>query len=54
MGEHVPVPQAWQFGQLAVAQQTMSTQLPIVHWVPLVHAWPFAFFGSQVPFAPVQ
>jgi hypothetical protein len=35
--------QAWQAGQLALPQQVPSTQLPLMHWVPVVQATPFAF-----------
>jgi hypothetical protein len=44
-GAHAPVPetlQAWQAGQLALPQQTPSTQLPLMHWPPDAHASPFA------------
>jgi hypothetical protein len=58
MGEQLPalcpMLQAWHEGQLAVAQQTLSTQLPSVHWSPFVQAWPFAFFCWQEPPGPVQ
>jgi hypothetical protein len=32
--------QAWQVPQLAVEQQTPSTQLPLSHSVPAAHSWP--------------
>jgi hypothetical protein len=49
-----PVPdtlQAWQAGQLGVPQQTPSTQLPLMHWVPAVHASPLAL-SAQLREAP--
>jgi hypothetical protein len=42
----LPMPftlQAWQAGQLALPQQTPSTQLPLMHWLAAVQATPFAF-----------
>jgi hypothetical protein len=37
----------WQVPQLVLPlgrpQQTLSTQLPLMHWFPAVQAWPFAF-----------
>lgn len=41
LGEHIPVApilQAWQVGQLDVAQQTPFTQFPNAHSVPAAHA----------------
>jgi hypothetical protein len=35
--------QAWQAGQLVLPQQTLSTQLPLMHWFPAVQVAPFAF-----------
>jgi hypothetical protein len=49
-GEQVPLPErlhAWQSGHIAVAQQTPSTQLPLIHWPALVHAWPSGFLGKH-------
>ena len=46
MAAHLPVPsmlQAWQAGQLESPQQTPSTQLPVAHWLPPVHATPLGF-----------
>jgi hypothetical protein len=44
-GEHAPLPDrlhAWQAGQLALPQQTPSTQLPLMHWPPVEQARPLA------------
>jgi hypothetical protein len=46
--------QAWHEGQLAVPQQTPSTQLPLAHWSAAAQVSPAAFFGWQLPAAPVQ
>jgi hypothetical protein len=49
-GAHVPLPlmlQAWQAGQSDEPQHTPSTQLPLMHWLPAVHARPF-FFSAQL------
>ena len=46
MGAQVPLPfrlHAWQAGQLELPQQTPSTQLPVLHWLPAVQATPLAF-----------
>ena len=48
----VPKPfrlQAWQVEQLPVLQQTPSTQLPLVHWLPLPQATPSPLFSTQLP-----
>jgi hypothetical protein len=54
--EHAPVPerlQAVHAGQVAVPQQTPSTQLPLMHWPPVVQASPFGlsaqFFAPAAP-----
>lgn len=50
--EQVPLPfrlQAWQVPQLAVVQQTPSTQLAAVHSWPVAQTAPFAFLAVQVP-----
>jgi hypothetical protein len=46
---------AWQGAQLAEPQHTPSTQLPLMHWPPVVQASPF-FFRAQLlaPAAPWQ
>jgi hypothetical protein len=49
-----PAPQTWQVGQLATPQQTLSTQLPVPHWLLAVQLWPELFLGRQAPFVPVQ
>jgi len=58
MGEQTPaLPltlQALQDGQLAEPQQTVSTQLLVMHWFPLAQPCPFAFFWRQLPPAPAQ
>jgi hypothetical protein len=49
--------QAWQVAQAFVLQQTPSTQLLLVHWLPALHVPPSAFFAWQLPGAgtfPVQ
>ena len=54
-GAHAPVPvtlHAWQAGQLGLPQQTPSTQLPLMHWLPDAQARPLAF-SAQFP-APWQ
>jgi hypothetical protein len=46
LGAQLPAPfrlHAWHAGQLELPQQTPSTQLPLMHWVPPVQAIPFAF-----------
>ena len=57
-GVHVPTAerlQAWQAGQLAEPQQTPSTQLPLMHWPPVVQARPFVLRAQLlVPAAPWQ
>jgi len=46
--------QAWQSGQLALPQQTPSTQLPLLHsWLER-QATPVDFTGRQLPLVPVQ
>jgi hypothetical protein len=39
---------AWQFGQLAVPQQTPSVQWPLMHWLDEVHETPLAL-SAQFP-----
>jgi hypothetical protein len=57
-GAHAPVPEtlhAWQAGQLELPQQTPSTQLPLMHSLPVVpvaHARPLAL-SAQLRVAPV-
>jgi hypothetical protein len=46
--------QAWQVGQLAVPQQTPSTQFPLPHSWLEKQATPVAFTGRQAPPVPVQ
>ena len=46
--------QAWQAGQLALPQQAPSTQLPLMHWLPPVHAAPFAFNAQLLVAVPWQ
>jgi hypothetical protein len=49
-GEQVPLPerlQAWQGAQLTEPQQTPSTQLPLMHWPPVVQERPF-FLSAQL------
>jgi hypothetical protein len=57
-GAHVPaLPetlQAWHEPQAALPQQTPSTQWPVRHWLPAVHAPPAAPIGAHVPPGPVQ
>jgi hypothetical protein len=52
-GEQVPaLPgrlQAWHWSPQPELQQTPSTQLPLVHWVPAVQLMPSDFLGWQVP-----
>ncbi len=46
IGAQVPLPlmlHAWQAPQLELPQQTPSTQLPVLHWLPAVQATPLAF-----------
>jgi hypothetical protein len=53
-GAHAPVPetlQAWHAGQLGLPQQTPSTQLPLMHWLPIAHARPLAL-SAQLRVAP--
>ena len=53
----VPFPlalHAWQVGQLALLQQTPSTQFPVAHWMGSVQAAPEAFLSRHIPFGPVQ
>jgi hypothetical protein len=56
MFAQVPAPfrlQAWHVPQVAVEQQTPSTQLPglppLLHWFPAVQVAPSAFLSWQVP-----
>jgi hypothetical protein len=44
--------QDWQVPQLGLPQQTPLTQAPLMHWVPSVHASPFAF-RAQLRFGAV-
>jgi hypothetical protein len=49
-GVHAPVPErlhAWQGAQLAEPQHTPSTQLPLMHWPPVVQVRPF-FLSAQL------
>jgi hypothetical protein len=49
-GEQVPLPerlQAWQGAQLTEPQHTPSTQLPLMHWPPVVQVRPF-FLSAQL------
>ena len=46
--------QAWQVGQLALPQQTPSTQKPLLHSWSARQATPVAFTGRQAPPVPVQ
>ena len=46
--------QAWQVGQLGLPQQTPSTQLPLLHSLPLPQVAPGAFLARHDPPAPVQ
>jgi hypothetical protein len=41
--------QAWQVGQLAVPQQTPSTQFPLVHSCPVPQVAPDPFLAAQLP-----
>jgi hypothetical protein len=53
-GAHAPVPDtlhAWQAGQLALPQHTPSTQLPLMHWLPVAQARPLAL-SAQLRVAP--
>jgi hypothetical protein len=53
----VPVPerlQDWQVGQLAVMQQTPSTQWPRPHSWSVEQVSPGDFLGRQLPPAPAQ
>ena len=43
--------QAWQAGQLVLPQQTLSTQLPLMHWLPAPQARPLAL-SAQLREAP--
>lgn len=52
MGEHIPVDpilQAWQVGQVDVAQQIPFTQFPVPHSMPAAHAWPSVRATQVVP-----
>jgi hypothetical protein len=42
-------PHDWQPGQLEVAQQTPSTQLPLAHSFAPPQVAPFAFLATQLP-----
>jgi hypothetical protein len=33
--------QVWQVPHITLPQQTLSMQLPLMHWLPAVHAFPF-------------
>jgi hypothetical protein len=46
--------QAWQIGQLALPQQTPSTQFPLPHSWLEKQATPAALTGRQAPPLPVQ
>jgi hypothetical protein len=35
--------QVWHVPQVVVPQQTLFTQLPLMHWLPAVHAFPGGF-----------
>jgi hypothetical protein len=37
-----PTLQAWQAGHVADPQQTPSTQLPLMHWLPAMQVMPLA------------
>jgi hypothetical protein len=56
--EQAPVPDrlhAWQLGQDIEPQQTPSTQLPLMHWPPVVHSKPFRLSAQLiVPAVPWQ
>jgi hypothetical protein len=43
--------QAWQVGQLAVPQQTPSTQLPLLHSWAAAQVAPDPFLAAQLPLA---
>jgi len=49
---HVPVAQVLHSPAQALLQQTLATQLPVVHWSPPPQAEPSAPLGTQVPEAP--
>ena len=40
--------QAWQSGQPALPQHTLSVQKPLMHWFPAPQGIPFAF-KAQLP-----
>ena len=44
--------QVWQVAQAALPQQTPSTQLPLMHWLPAVHARPFALSAQLLGAVP--
>jgi hypothetical protein len=46
--------QARQVAQLALPQQTPSTQLPLLHSCPAAQVTPVAFTGRQLPPVPLQ
>jgi hypothetical protein len=46
--------QAWQVGQLAVPQQTPSTQKPLLHSWLAMQPRPLLLTGRQLPLVPVQ
>ena len=53
-GAQVPAPftlHAWQAGQLALPQQTPSTQWPLMHWPPEAQTRPLAL-SAQLRVAP--
>lgn len=53
-GAHEPRPltlQAWHAEQVADPQQTPSTQLPVMHWLPWAQTAPFGL-RAQLRFAP--
>lgn len=55
--EQVPAPfrlHARHSEQVAVAQQTLSVQMPVLHSLPAPHAAPDAFLGTQLPGLPLQ
>jgi hypothetical protein len=45
----VPAAQAWQAGQLALPQQTPSTQLPLWHWLPAAQVTPEPSLAVHAP-----
>jgi hypothetical protein len=52
MSVQAPVPErshAWHAGQVELPQHVPSTQLPLPHWLPVVHALPSASFARHVP-----